>query len=420
MNTKYIKIEQNDPRNASTEIQQAGRILREGGLVAFPTETVYGLGANGLDAAAVGKIFQAKGRPADNPLILHIADREALASLVREVPTWLVPLLDRFWPGPLTVVLPRADCVPDIVTAGLDSVAVRLPSSPVARELIRSAGVPVAAPSANLSGRPSPTTATAVMADMAGRIEMVLDGGACEIGLESTVLDCTAAIPTILRPGGVTQEMLAECLLQVTVAGGNNETGSDTPRAPGMKYRHYAPSAPLILLPYEPAGNAGELIRAVKAALAQGKTVGAIVAMENASLLPREVIVATCGSKGKRSQAAAKLYEALRFFDKNPVDVIYMESVPEKGIGRALMNRLNKAASSYWEGHFFSQFPFVVSFFKIPVGHLGIHHAAAGNTAGIFGQHRVKLASANYLAAGRLIAQRIEDFHRNLVQLFAR
>ena len=132
MNTKYIKIEQNDPRNASTEIQQAGRILREGGLVAFPTETVYGLGANGLDAAAVGKIFQAKGRPADNPLILHIADREALASLVREVPTWLEPVLERFWPGPLTVVLPRADCVPDIVTAGLDSVAVRLPSSPVA------------------------------------------------------------------------------------------------------------------------------------------------------------------------------------------------------------------------------------------------------------------------------------------------
>ena len=328
----------------------AASIIRKGGLVAFPTETVYGLGANGLDSSAVRRIFQAKGRPADNPLILHIAEKRELSTLVAVVPDWLEPVLEKYWPGPLTVVLPRLPIVPDIVTAGLDTVAVRLPSLGAARELIRAAGVPIAAPSANLSGRPSPTTAEAVMSDMEGRIEMVLDGGPCEVGLESTVLDCSAKIPTILRPGGVTQEMLSECLLQVTVAGGNKETESDTPRAPGMKYRHYAPSAPLILLPYEPAGNAGELIRAVKAALAQGKTVGAIVEMENASLLPREVIVATCGSKGKRSQAAAKLYEALRFFDKNPVDVIYMESVPEKGIGRALMNRLKKAASSYWEG----------------------------------------------------------------------
>ena len=349
MNTKYIKIEQNDPRNASTEIQQAGRILREGGLVAFPTETVYGLGANGLDAAAVGKIFQAKGRPADNPLILHIADREALASLVREVPTWLEPVLERFWPGPLTVVLPRADCVPDIVTAGLDSVAVRLPSSPVARELIRSAGVPVAAPSANLSGRPSPTTATAVMADMAGRIEMVLDGGACEIGLESTVLDCTAAIPTILRPGGVTQEMLAVCLGQVQASGEGRMETTAVPRAPGMKYRHYAPAAPLRLFSCDAIEGEAGLLQQLRAAQRSGRKVGAVVSPETAMLLPNDVEIAIHGSRKSPAAAAAGLYQALRWFDTHPVDVIFAEGVPEKGIGRALMNRLHKAAGSAGE-----------------------------------------------------------------------
>ena len=349
MNTKYIKIEQNDPRNASTEIQQAGRILREGGLVAFPTETVYGLGANGLDAAAVGKIFQAKGRPADNPLILHIADREALASLVREVPTWLEPVLERFWPGPLTVVLPRADCVPDIVTAGLDSVAVRLPSSLVARELIRSAGVPVAAPSANLSGRPSPTTATAVMADMAGRIEMVLDGGACEIGLESTVLDCTAAIPTILRPGGVTQEMLAACLGQVQASGEGRMEAAEVPRAPGMKYRHYAPAAPLRLFSCDAIDGETGLLQQLRAAQCSGQKVGAVVSPETAAFLPAGVEVAIHGSRANPAAAATGLYQALRWFDTHPVDVIFAEGVPEKGIGRALMNRLHKAAGSAGE-----------------------------------------------------------------------
>lgn len=348
MKTAYYKIDREKPDPVI--IAEAASVIRQGGLVAFPTETVYGLGANGLNSSAVRRIFQAKGRPADNPLILHIADKMELATLVAAVPLWLEPILENFWPGPLTVVLPRLPLVPDIVTAGLDTVAVRLPSFGAARELVRAAGVPIAAPSANLSGRPSPTTAEAVMADMEGRIEMVLDGGPCEVGLESTVLDCSAKVPTILRPGGVTQEMLAECLPQVAAAGDCDEIESDTPRAPGMKYRHYAPSAPLVLLPHEPTGNAAELIRAVTTALAQGKNVGAIVALENASLLPQGVVVATCGSKEKRSQAAARLYEALRFFDKHPVDLIFMESVPEKGIGRALMNRLKKAASSFGEG----------------------------------------------------------------------
>ena len=344
MKTNCIKIEQ--AHLSSNAIEQAGKIIRQGGLVAFPTETVYGLGANGLDAMAVGLIFKAKGRPADNPLILHIADREELASLVREVPTWLEPVLDQFWPGPLTVVLPRATCVPDIVTAGLDSVAVRLPSSAVARALIRSAGVPVAAPSANLSGRPSPTTAAAVMADMDGRIELVLDGGACEVGLESTVLDCTSVIPTILRPGGVTQEMLEKCLGQVQVASEATIDTNSVPRAPGMKYRHYAPAAPLQLFPCHAVQGESGLLKSLQAALNAGKKVGAVVSPEVAALLPTGIEIAIHGSRDNPAAAAAGLYQALRWFDTHPVDVIFAEGVSEHGIGRALMNRLYKAAGS--------------------------------------------------------------------------
>ena len=349
MKTEYINIEHNNLDNVKTAIEQAGKILREGGVVAFPTETVYGLGANGLDAAAVSKIFQAKGRPSDNPLILHIADRDDLSTLVREIPDWLEPLLDRFWPGPLTVVLPRAVCVPDIVTAGLDSVAVRLPSSPVARALIRTAGVPVAAPSANLSGRPSPTTATAVMADMAGRIEMVLDGGACEVGLESTVLDCTAEVPTILRPGGVTQEMLQFFLGQVQASGEERMERAEVPKAPGMKYRHYAPAAPLRLFSSDAIEGEFGLLRQLQAVQSAGKKVGAVVSPETAMLLPSGVEIAIHGSRKTPAAAAAGLYQALRWFDTHPVDVIFAEGVQEQGIGRALMNRLYKAAGSAGE-----------------------------------------------------------------------
>ena len=353
MKTLFYEIDRDrpDPRI----MEAAADIIRRGGLVAFPTETVYGLGANDLDAAAVARIFAAKGRPADNPLILHIADREELEEWVAAVPDWLEPLLEQFWPGPFTVVLPRSDTVPDIVTAGLDTVAVRLPSLGAARELIRAAGVPIAAPSANLSGRPSPTTAAAVMADMEGRIDMVLDAGPCEVGLESTVLDCVSQPPTILRPGGVTQEMLEAKLSQVRTAGRHSVDDTTTPRAPGMKYRHYAPAAPLVLFP---AGNSAEwgilvqrMNQAVMAALRQGKTVGAMVSSELAALLPPGVTLAVYGSRERPAENAAGLYEALRFFDNHPVDVIFAEGVREKGIGRALMNRLYKAASSVGEGN---------------------------------------------------------------------
>ena len=352
MKTLYYKIDRDQPDPQIMEA--AADIIRRGGLVAFPTETVYGLGANGLDPLAVNRIFQAKGRPADNPLILHIAEREDLAELVTTVPDWLGPLLAKFWPGPLTVVLHRSSVVPDIVSAGLDTVAVRLPALGAARELIRAAGVPIAAPSANLSGRPSPTTAAAVMADMAGRIEMVLDAGPCDVGLESTVLDCVAEPPVILRPGGVTQEMLAERLTQVRAAGRVQTEDAEVPRAPGMKYRHYAPAAPLVLFPAESAADPMELserlVEAVRAALASGKTVGAVVSREVAALLPPGVKTAVYGSRERPAETAAGLYEALRFFDTHPVDMIFAEGVREEGIGRALMNRLYKAASSVGEG----------------------------------------------------------------------
>jgi len=348
MKPLYYKIDRDNP-DPQVMAAAAAAIL-SGELVAFPTETVYGLGANGLDADAVRKIFAAKGRPSDNPLILHIADRRELDKLVLRVPEWLDPMLEKFWPGPFTVVLPCAPIVPAVVTAGLDTVAVRLPSLGAARALIRIAGVPIAAPSANLSGRPSPTTAEAVMADMEGRIAMVLDAGPCDVGLESTVLDCVLQPPTILRPGGVTQEMLEKWLLQVRSAGRLSESEASVPRAPGMKYRHYAPVAPLVLFPAELDAADDEasdrLLTALEAAIREGKTVGAVVSAELAARLPSGVRVAIYGSREQPSESAAGLYEALRFFDTHPVDVILAEGVREEGIGRALMNRLYKAASS--------------------------------------------------------------------------
>ncbi|MCX7781891.1 MAG: L-threonylcarbamoyladenylate synthase, partial [Negativicutes bacterium] len=206
MHTKIVTVDPHDP--AMAVLEEAAAVLRRGGLVAFPTETVYGLGANGLDPQAVAGIYRAKGRPADNPLILHIADKAAVAKLARHVPANAVRLIELFWPGPLTLVLERTNAVPDLVTGGLDTVAVRLPASPVAQLLIRLAGIPVAAPSANTSGRPSPTTAQAVAADLLGKVDMIVDAGPAAIGVESTVVDCTTPVPTLLRPGGVTLEQL--------------------------------------------------------------------------------------------------------------------------------------------------------------------------------------------------------------------
>lgn len=341
MKTEIITVDRNRPDREI--LARAAAVLKRGGLVAFPTETVYGLGANGLDAAAAARIYQAKGRPSDNPLILHIADPREVDTLAVVVPANARALMDKYWPGPLTVVFRRRECVPDAVTGGLDTVAVRLPDSVVARELIALAGVAIAAPSANTSGRPSPTTAQAVAGDLGGRIDMILDAGPCDIGVESTVVDCTTPVPTLLRPGGVTLEMLKDTLGEVEIdpaLGG----GDFVPRAPGMKYTHYAPAAPMQLMEGPAAAMTAALLAQVQQALATGKRVGAIVSSEAAKRLPPEAKVVAYGSRQQPEAIAASLYNALRAFDAIPVDIIFAEGLPETGIGLAVMNRLRKAA----------------------------------------------------------------------------
>jgi len=342
MITQYFKVDRDKP--AREVLKQAADLLRQGELVAFPTETVYGLGADGLNAQAVKKIYWAKGRPSDNPLILHIADTPAIEQLVRHVPANAAALMAKFWPGPLTIVLPRRRIVPDVVTGGLDTVAVRLPDSAVARELIRLAGVPVAAPSANTSGRPSPTTAEAVKADLDGRIAAIVDAGPCQVGVESTIVDCSTPVPTLLRPGGITLEMLQAVLGDVACDPALKGPTTVRPKAPGMKYRHYAPAAPLILVEAEPAVAEAIIKREVTAALARGERVGAIVSAETAAELPASVVTAVYGERGDYAAMAKRLYQCLRRFDLVPVDIIFAEGVAETGLGLAVMNRLRKAA----------------------------------------------------------------------------
>ncbi|MBP2651084.1 MAG: Sua5/YciO/YrdC/YwlC family protein [Firmicutes bacterium] len=340
METKVYAIDAKCPEFSS--LARAAEVIKSGGLVAFPTETVYGLGANGLNPSAVAKIFKAKGRPSDNPLILHIADSFEVEKLVRLVPANARVLMEKFWPGPLTLVLKRTLAVPDEVTGGLDTVAIRLPDSLVARELIRLAGVPIAAPSANTSGRPSPTTAQAVLADLDGKISIVVDAGPCGIGVESTVVDCTTPVPTLLRPGGVTLEKLLAVLGEIELDAALNSE-SAVPRAPGMKYTHYAPLAPMVLYEGDESNISAAIVNAATIAMTS-KRVGAVVSTETAALLPPKVAVAAYGSRQCPEEVAAGLYQALRAFDSNPVDVIYAEGIAEIGLGLAVMNRMRKAA----------------------------------------------------------------------------
>ena len=268
MKTLYYDLR--DTRGRQQAVQEkvaaAARIIREGGLVAIPTETVYGLGANGLDGAAVRHIFEVKGRPQDNPLILHLSGPQWLPRYCRDIPPLAFVLTRKFWPGPLTLILPRRDCVPDETTAGLDTVAVRCPSHPAALAIIRKAGVPIAAPSANLSGRPSCTTAQEVLAEMDGKIEGVVDGGACTIGVESTILDLTRSEPLLLRPGGVPVEALESLIGPVALDKAVTELlgEEEVPRAPGMKYRHYAPQAPVTVFTGTPDATAQEILRRIQ------------------------------------------------------------------------------------------------------------------------------------------------------------
>ena len=336
-----------DSRNPEVGlIQEAAKVLREGGLVAFPTETVYGLGANALDSRAVTDIFTAKGRPADNPLIVHVHEAGAIANYIKEIPATAKKLADRFWPGPLTLVLKGSRSFPRSVTGGLATVAFRVPAHPVALALIRAAGVPVAAPSANASGRPSPTTAQHVMEDLAGRIDLVLDGGPAGVGVESTVLDLTGGVPLILRPGGVTLQELEEVLGPVEIDPSVNGSRVEKPRSPGMKYLHYAPRAPLLLFEGSNADALAGYILAEAARLAaRGLRVGLLTYEDTAHLYAGkgyEIVVA--GSSSDPGTVAAALYDSLRRFDQLGVDRILAQGIATEGVGLAVMNRLIRAA----------------------------------------------------------------------------
>ena len=342
MQTSYWKLQKNSENKEI--MQQAAALINKGEVVSFPTETVYGLGADGLNPTAVAKIFAAKGRPNDNPLILHIARKEDIGPLTTGLNANAKKLIEHFWPGPLTLVVNKSAIVPDAVSAGLDTVAVRFPSNKFAQDFIRACNCPIAAPSANISGRPSPTNAQDVLEDMQGKIAAILDGGSCGIGLESTVVDTTEPVPTILRPGGITYEMLMEVMGAVEIDPALAGDKNFKPKAPGMKYRHYAPKAPVYLFEGEARS---ELPRIIRRSVAAGKTVGVLcgrtLERELAELVEKQQLQLSCWGDS-REQLAADLFYLLRDFDRTQPDVILAEGVDEGGIGLAIMNRLRKAA----------------------------------------------------------------------------
>ena len=321
------------------DIGIAAEILRAGGLVGIPTETVYGLGANGLDPEAVGRIFTAKGRPQDNPLILHIPDPSWLERYCRNIPPAAYALAEAVWPGPLTMVLQRRENVPNAVTCGLDTVGVRCPGHPLALAVIRAAGVPVAAPSGNLSGRPSPTCARHMLEDMDGRVEAIVDGGPCGVGVESTIIDLTAPVPRLLRPGGLPLEALEEVLGEIAVdkAVVSPLADGEKPRAPGMKYRHYAPRAPVVVV----TGDSRRTARYIRRNL--GQHTGVICFDEYAGLFPGCPVEAI-GPVSDKARQARRVFDALRAFDSTDVDAIYAQCPGSGGLGLAVANRLKKAA----------------------------------------------------------------------------
>lgn len=343
---KVIKIEKEaiDDRLLAKAAQQ----IREGGLVAFPTETVYGLGANALDKEAAQKIYEAKGRPSDNPLIVHIGKAEELKPLVKKIPEIGKKLMEAYWPGPLTIIFPKSDLVPDEITGGLDTVAVRMPVDPIANRLIQLAGVPIAAPSANTSGRPSPTTPAHVYQDMNGRIDILIDGGSVGIGVESTIVDVSGPTPVLLRPGAVTMEMLKAVVgdVETDQAVLGPVSSGTKPKAPGMKYRHYAPKAQLVLV--EEGEKAQETVpeminRLAEEKMDQGFQVGIICTEETISQYPRG-IVRSLGIRAKEETIAHNLFAVLREFDDLQADYIFSECFSKSHLGQAIMNRLTKAA----------------------------------------------------------------------------
>ncbi|MEE1197316.1 MAG: L-threonylcarbamoyladenylate synthase [Lachnospiraceae bacterium] len=342
MMTKLYQIDKN--KIDKEKMREAGQLLLAGELVAFPTETVYGLGGNALDASASRKIYAAKGRPSDNPLIVHIADWDSLDRITSNIPEGAKKLADVYWPGPLTMIFPKSDAVPVETTGGLDSVAVRMPNHPIALELIRQGGGYVAAPSANTSGRPSPTEAKHVAEDLNGRIAMILDGGNVGIGLESTIVDFTEEVPTVLRPGAINLDMLTKVLGEVRMDPGlEQENEHVRPKAPGMRYRHYAPKAQLAIVEGDTDAVIEKINALTESKLAEGKKVG-IISTDETYYRYKNGIIKSIGSRQEEESIARHLYGILRDFDEEEADCIYSESFETPKLGMAIMNRLLKAA----------------------------------------------------------------------------
>ena len=339
-------IEKVDPAHIDTDVmEQAGKLIAEGELVAFPTETVYGLGGDALDPDASRRIYAAKGRPSDNPLIVHIADFDDMKRVAREVPEQAKKLADAFWPGPLTMIVWKSDAVPEATTGGMQTVAVRMPNHPVALELIRRSGCLIAAPSANTSGRPSPTEAQHVAEDLSGKIAMILDGGPVGIGIESTIIDLTEEKPMILRPGYITPEMLSEVLQEEVVIDPGIIAADDTrkPKAPGMKYKHYAPKAEMIIVDGAQDAVIDKINELTAAKRAEGKKVAVIATDETKDRYDAQVIL-SMGKRADEDAIAEHLYKILRECDELDVGEIYSECFQTPRIGQAIMNRLLKAA----------------------------------------------------------------------------
>lgn len=342
MKTQIYKVDSDNIDNSV--IGKAAEIIRSGGLVAFPTETVYGLGGDGLNPSASMKIYSAKGRPSDNPLILHISHISQLERLVTEIPPMAVKLAEEFWPGPLTMIFKKSDIVPKETSGGLDTVAVRFPENKIAQALITASGTPIAAPSANTSGRPSPTRASHVEFDLEGKIDMIIDGGACEFGLESTIVDVTGEVPCLLRPGSITLEMLREVLGRVDVdkAVVTKLDAGELPKAPGMKYTHYSPSADVVIV----RGDRDKMVNKINELISKVDSsykIGVIATEENKDRYKNcEVLV--IGSIREPQTIAANLFKMLRKCDYHKIDKVFAEGLCEDELGLAIMNRLKKAA----------------------------------------------------------------------------
>ncbi len=349
MDTIIKKIDKLQPNSEENKriYEKAGAILKKGGLVAFPTETVYGLGADALNREASEKIYAAKGRPSDNPLIVHITNMEDLEKIVETIPKEAYIVAEKYWPGPLTMIFEKREIVPYETTGGLDTVAVRMPSDETAREVIRAGGGYIAAPSANTSGRPSPTMAGHVEEDLGGRIDMIVDGGAVEIGVESTILDMTVTPPMILRPGKITKEMLAGVIGEVSEDRAIIRPDSGVaPKAPGMKYRHYAPKAELSIVEGPAELVVGAINQMAVGYISKGYKVG-IIGTEETVEKYRAGVVKNIGTRSDEATIARHLYAILREFDAENMDYIFSESFSTGGIGNAIMNRLLKAAGHH-------------------------------------------------------------------------